>query len=276
MQKLAITKTVGPDDSTTACEFLAKTTALSKRRIKDAMGKGAVWLKREKRKQQRIRRATKSLRPGDSVSIYYDEALLSKQPALPELISDQGRYSVWVKPAGLMTQGTKYGDHCSLLRQVELHFKTKRNVYLIHRLDREAAGLVLIAHDKTAAGRLSRLFQTRQIIKRYTARVLGNLIDKRQTTKIDLKLDGKPAATEFAVSGYDPATHTSRVKIVIRSGRKHQIRRHFEMIGHPVMGDPRYGKNNKNKDGMQLAATALEFSCPFNKKRLEFNYRSGL
>jgi tRNA pseudouridine32 synthase/23S rRNA pseudouridine746 synthase len=276
MRKLSLTKTVGPNDPATACEFLAEFTALSKSRVKDAMSKGAVWLKKQKGKQQRIRRATAGLRPGDILSIYYDEALLCKLPPLPELISDRGRYSVWIKPAGLMTQGTKYGDHCSLMRQAELHFKTKKKVYLIHRLDREAAGLVLMAQDKAAASRLSRLFQTRQIIKRYSARVLGNLADKPQATKIDLKLDGKPAATEFAVSGYDPATHTSRVNSVIRTGRKHQIRRHFEMIGHPVMGDPRYGKNNKNKDGMQLAATALEFNCPFNKKRLVFNYTSGL
>ena len=276
MQKLSLTKTVGLNDSRTVCEFLAEFTALSKSRVKDAMRKGAVWLKRQKGKQLRIRRATAGIRPGDTLSIYYDEALLCKLPRLPELISDRERYSVWIKPAGLMTQGTKYGDHCSLLRQAELYFKTKRKVYLIHRLDREAAGLVLTAHDKAAAGRLARLFQTRQIIKRYNARVLGNLADKTPGDNIDLKLDGKPAATEFAVSGYDPATRTTRVNIVIRTGRKHQIRRHFEMIGHPVMGDPRYGKNNKNKDGMQLAATALEFSCPFNKKRLVFNYTSGL
>lgn len=276
MQKWSLKKTVGLNDPTTVCEFVAELTALSKSRIKDAMGKGAVWLKKQKGKKQRIRRATAGIRPGDTLSIYYDEALLCKLPALPELISDQGRYSVWIKPAGLMTQGTKYGDHCSLLRRAELHFKTKRKAYLIHRLDREAAGLVLIAHDKTAAGRLSRLFQTRQIIKRYKARVLGNLAAKPPGDRIDLKLDGKPAATEFTVSGYDPATRTSRVNIVIRTGRKHQIRRHFEMIGHPVMGDPRYGKNNKNKDGMQLAATALEFRCPFNKKQLVFNYTAGL
>jgi tRNA pseudouridine32 synthase/23S rRNA pseudouridine746 synthase len=276
MQKFVLTKTVTPGDPTTACEFLAECTALSKRRIKDAMGKGAVWLKKKKGKHQRSRRATTGLRPGDIISIYYDEALLGKHPTVPELISDQKRYSVWVKPAGLMTQGTKYGDHCSLLRQVEDHFKTKRKVYLIHRLDREAAGLVLIAHDKTAAGRLSRLFQTRQIIKRYTARVRGNLTGGPPTNTIDSILDGKQTATEFSVSGYDPATRTSRVEIVIRTGRKHQIRRHFEMIGHPVMGDPRYGKDNKNKEGMQLAATALEFSCPFKNERRVFKYRAGL
>ncbi len=276
MQKLSFTKTVGPNDATTACKFLTEFTALSKRRIKDAMGKGAVWLKKQKGKQHRIRRATAALKPGDILSIYYDKALLAKSPPLPQLISDQGCYSVWVKPAGLMSQGTKYGDHCSLLRQAELYFKSKRKVYLIHRLDREAAGLVLLAHDKTAAGRLSRLFQKRQVIKRYTARVLGNLTDTLPGDKIDLELDGKSALTEVAVDHYDQETHTSKVNIVIRTGRKHQIRRHFEMIGHPVMGDPRYGEGNKNKDGMQLAATAVEFHCPYSKKKLIFEYFSGL
>jgi tRNA pseudouridine32 synthase/23S rRNA pseudouridine746 synthase len=276
MQELSFTKTVGPNDPTTACKFLAEFTALSKSRIKDAMGKGAVWLKKQKGKQHRIRRATAGLRSGDILSIYYDKTLLSKSSPRSELISDQGRYSVWVKPAGLMSQGTKYGDHCSLLRQAELYYKSRRKVYLIHRLDREASGLVLLAHDKTAAGQFSRLFQKQQIIKRYTARVLGNLAETLPGDKIDLELDGKSALTEVAVDHYDQETHTSKVYIVTRTGRKHQIRRHFEMIGHPVMGDPRYGKDNKNKEGMQLAATALEFQCPFDKKKLVFEYASGL
>lgn len=276
MQKISLTKTVGPNDPTTASKFLNEFTALSKNQVKEAMAKGAVWLKRQKGKQYRIRRATAGLRPGDSLSIYYDKTLLSKSPALPELISDQGRYSIWLKPAGLMSQGTKYGDHCSLLRQVTLYFKSKRKIYLIHRLDREAAGLVLLAHDKTAAARLARMFQKQQIIKRYTARVLGNLTDTLAGDKIDFELDGKSALTEVGVAHYDQKTHTSKVCVVIRTGRKHQIRRHFEMIGHPVMGDPRYGEGNKNKDGLQLFATALEFQCPFNKKRLIFEHTSGL
>ena len=69
MQKLALTKTVGLNDSRTVCEFLTEFTALSKSRVKDAMGKGAVWLKRQKGKQHRIRRATAGIRPGDTLSI---------------------------------------------------------------------------------------------------------------------------------------------------------------------------------------------------------------
>jgi tRNA pseudouridine32 synthase/23S rRNA pseudouridine746 synthase len=272
VQKLSLTKAVDPNDPATACDFLAKYTLLSKSRIKDAMAKGAVWLIRQKSKQQRLRRATAVLKPGDILALYYDEALLSITPPRAKLISDQKRYSIWFKPAGLMSQGTKYGDHCSLLRQVELFYKPKRKAYLIQRLDREASGLVLLAHDHTSAGSLSRLFQTRQVIKKYTARVLGNLSETRRRGKIDLEMEGKSAETEFSVERYDPVTHTSWVQIVIRTGRKHQIRRHFEMIGHPIMGDPRYGKGNKNKEGLQLVATALEFDCPFKKKRLVFEY----
>lgn len=272
MPKFSLSKTVGPGDPAVACDFLAAFTSLSKSRIKDAMNKGAVWLKRQKHKHQRLRRATAELKPGDILSIYYDATLLSVVPPSAKLISDQRRYSVWFKPAGLMSQGTKYGDHCSLLRQVELFYKPKRNAYLIQRLDREASGLVLLAHDRLSAGRLSRLFQNRKVIKRYTARVLGNLNQRQAQRKIDLKLEGRVAETEFVVERYDPETHTSTVRIVMRTGRKHQIRRHFEMIGHPIIGDPRYGKDNKNIQGLQLVANALEFECPFNKKRMLFEY----
>ena len=275
MQKLSLTKTVGPNDPATACDFLTACTSLSKNRIKDAMAKGAVWLKKQKIKQRRLRRATAALKPGDILSIYYDEALLSIAPPQAKLISDQKRYSVWFKPAGLMSQGTKYGDHCSVMRQVELFFEPKRDAYLIQRLDREASGLMLLAHDRIAAGRLSRLFQTQKVIKKYRARVLGNLTGTETQGKIDLKLEGRAAETEFTVERYDPVTRISEVQIVIRTGRKHQIRRHFEMIGHPVIGDPRYGKGNKNKDGMQLVATALEFECPFTKKRMVFKFACG-
>jgi tRNA pseudouridine32 synthase/23S rRNA pseudouridine746 synthase len=266
MQKFTLNKIVSIDDPDSACEFIAHHTGLSKSRIKDAMNKGAVWIRKEKGKQYRIRRASATLKTGDYLSLYYDDKLLALAPLRPECLDDQSRYSVWFKPAGLMAQGTKYGDHCSLLRQAELFFKSKRKVFPVHRLDREASGIVLIAHDKTAAGKLSRLFLSQQIIKRYRARVLGNLAAQRPRGKIDRPLEGKPAVTEFAVTDYDPASNISSVDIILHTGRKHQIRRHFEAIGFPVMGDPRYGKGNKNNCGLKLMATTLEFHCPFKKK----------
>ena len=147
---------------------------------------------------------------------------------------------------------------------MELFFQNERKIFLIHRLDREAAGIVLVAHDKGAAGKLSRLFQNRSIVKHYRAQVLGNLADSKQEDTIQIPLDGKTAITNYNAVSYDPSSNTTRVEVVIQTGRKHQIRRHFDMIGFPVMGDPVYGEGNKNTEGMQLTATALEFKCPFS------------
>lgn len=270
MQKFTIERAVGRDDPPTACDFLAQHTGLSKTRIKDAMNKGAVWHQKGKGKPYRLRRATAAIEIGDNLSIHYDAKLLALSPQRPDCISDQHRYSIWYKPAGMITQGNKFGDHCALLRQVELHFKPRREVYPVHRLDREASGILLIAHDKKSAGLLSGLFVSQQINKHYRARVLGNLADRSPKGRIEQPLDGKPAVTEYVVRGYDPVGNFSSVEVTIHTGRKHQIRRHFESIGFPVIGDPLYGSGNKNKSGLKLAATSLQFCCPIQGKNMVF------
>src|SRR5690606_33637419 len=121
----------------------------------DAMLKGAVWLTRGKH-QKRIRRATFVGQTGDKLSLHYDAELLRRVPPTPQLLADEKRYSIWLKPAGLLAQGTMEGDHCSLLRLCEQQLQ--REVYLVHRLDREAAGLMLIAHDGKSAAAFSQLF----------------------------------------------------------------------------------------------------------------------
>ena len=235
------------------------------------MVKGAVWHHRPGIKKHRIRRATAALKPGDTLSIYYNEDLLALEPDSAEIVSDLRNYSVWFKPPGLLTQGTKYGDHCSLLRQVQQYFRPLRKVFMVHRLDREASGLVLVAHNKPAAASLSHLFQHQNVVKCYRVQVLGQISEYESRGKIEQELDGKPALTSFTVQDYEPNSNTSRINVVLHTGRKHQIRRHFFLIGYPVMGDPRYGKGNKNKDGMQLVASRLEFDCPYRKRRVSFS-----
>jgi len=253
----------------TACDFLASKTGLSKMKIKDAMNKGAVWIKKKGR-LARLRKATTLLQPGAHIELHYDGDLLSLVPPKPSLISDQVNYSVWLKPAGLMAQGTMFGDHCSLLRQSELFFQMKRPVFLVHRLDREADGIMLIAHTKEAAAKLSELFQKKEIVKEYRVEVLGSLREPGGKGTIDLPLDGKSAATDYEIISHDQGRNISTVSAYIRTGRLHQIRRHFDMIGHPVMGDPKYGKGNKNREGMKLTAVSLKFRCPFSRREVEF------
>jgi len=64
--------------------------------------------------------------------------------------------------------------------------------------------------------------------------------------------------------------HSATLELIIHTGRRHQIRRHLALIGHPVLGDPRYGTGNKNTAGLQLTAVALSFVCPLRKRAVAF------
>ena len=275
MQPVVFKKTVSSDDIRTASALLAAGTGLSKTKVKEAMIKGAVWLKKDKRKRRRLRRATAALAAGDILEIFYDENILAKIPPPADLLSDRKNYSVWIKPAGMLTQGSNFGDHCSLLRAVDRYFSKRRQVYTVHRLDREVSGVVVVAHSRDAARYLSALFQNRQVIKKYRAEILGAVGEKQSVIRIDVPLDGKPAVTEFAVTAYSPASDTTTVDIRLITGRRHQLRRHFEMIGHPIMGDPLYGKGNKTSNGLKLNAVSIEFRCPFTVNKVVFTIPEG-
>ncbi|RJQ79498.1 MAG: RNA pseudouridine synthase [Desulfobacteraceae bacterium] len=269
MQATRFDLTIGGNDPRTACDALAARTGLSKSKVKQAMIKGAVWHHRPGAKPRRIRRATTAVRPGERWIFYYDPAILDLQPPPASCLMDYTQYSIWYKPAGLMTQGTRFGDHCALVRQVEHHFESKRKVYLVHRIDREASGLLIVPHSRTAAARISALLRGRKIEKQYLIRVRGDLARYESSGTIDLALDDKSARTTFEALGYDATIDQTLVRVRIHTGRHHQIRRHFAMIGFPVMGDPRYGQNNKNREGLQLVAYALAFVCPFGNGRIE-------
>ncbi len=256
-------------DPMTAADALVHHTGISKTRIKQAMIKGAVWHQRPNSARRLIRRATAQVRPGDRLLFYYDPTVLALTPSSADCLYDFQHYSIWLKPAGLLTQGTRYGDHCALLRQVEHYFQHKRKVFLIHRLDREAVGLVIVAHSRKAAARFSDLFYRNNILKRYRIRVKGELCRQGESSRIDQSLDGKPALTEYTCLSYEAARDQTLVDVRIHTGRYHQIRRHFNSIGHPVMGDPRYGVGNKNKRGLQLVAYLLKFDCPFGGRGIE-------
>ncbi len=262
--RIIIKEAVTAGDAKEAADFVAGASGLSKARVKDAMNKGALWRARKGGKLSRLRKATAPLHPGDRIEFWYDETLLAAIPPQAILVHDEGQYSVWNKPAGLLTQGTRYGDHCSLLRQAEKHFAPARDVYPVHRLDREAAGLVLVAHSRQAAAEFSELFRQGKVDKIYHAEVRGNIAEKQPQGVIDAPLDGKEARTRYRTLAYDAGRDTSLIEIVIETGRLHQIRRHFAGIGFPVMGDPRYGKGNKNTEGLKLSAVELRFACPMS------------
>ncbi len=250
-------------------DFLAGESGLAKARVKDCLAKGGVWVSRPGRRFARCRKAKTPLGPGCRVRLYYDPEILRQIPPPPRLLADRKHYSLWDKPAGLLAQGTNFGDHCSLLRLAETYFSPPRPVFLLHRLDREASGLMLIAHSPRAAAGLSRLWQSRAVLKQYRITVLG-LWNREERGVIDLPLDGKEARTEYQLLAIERSRGFSRLLVTLGSGRLHQIRRHFALIGFPVIGDPRYGQGNKDMAGLQLRAERLAFTCPLTGAREDF------
>ncbi|GGC73365.1 RluA family pseudouridine synthase [Marinobacter halophilus] len=247
----------------TAVDALAQASDLPKQRIKDAMAKGACWWT-QKGKVVRLRKAKRELRAGSRIQLFYDDQVLSRTPEQPSLLNNNGRYSVWFKPHGLLAQGSQWGDHCSLLRLAEVALNTP--CFLVHRLDADAAGLMLIAHDAKAAGALSQLFSGRTVTKIYQATVTGKL--EATDRVIDAPLDGKESVSRVTTLTLNEDTNTTQVKVVIETGRKHQIRRHLAGIGHAIVGDRLYGSGHP--DGLQLEAVLLEFTCPLSQTPQSF------
>ena len=149
---------------------------------------------------------------------------------------------------------------------------------IVHRLDKDTSGLLLLAKNNEAHKYFQKLFKMRKIKKEYIALVKGSIqetkgkIDmpiarsKKDFKKMEAIKGGKEAITYFEV--LERFQNYTLVKINIETGRTHQIRVHFSKIGYPIVGDKKYsrGKNDFNLDSQALHASGLEFINMSNKK----------
>lgn len=258
-------KISAPDEDVVAALHAA--SGLPKQRIKSAMNKGAVWVTRG-RNTSRLRRAKRKLRAGDEVHLYYDARILDESPPAPTLVADVGAYSVWNKPYGLRSQGSKWGDHFTITRWAEQHLQPERPAFTVHRLDRAANGLILVAHSKTIAAALSKLFAERKVEKRYRATVAGDFSAQPNPLRVDAPIDGKSAVSEFCLAHVDG--DRSELDVRIETGRKHQVRRHLADLGFSIVGDRLYGNGASDGADLKLTAYLLAFPCPVNGEQVEY------
>jgi 23S rRNA pseudouridine1911/1915/1917 synthase len=153
---------------------------------------------------------------------------------------------------------------------------------IVHRLDKDTSGLMIVARNEQAHRELARMVKAREVLREYTALVEGHLgsrtgtIDaplgrhRREHTKRAVKGTGsRKARTHFEVIEALPAD--TLVHARLETGRTHQIRVHFAAIDHPVAGDPEYGTRGRHGLERQfLHASRLEFTHPRTEERLEF------
>lgn len=157
------------------------------------------------------------------------------------------------KPAGLAVQGGK-GVKTSLDKLLADFYAAKGMPapLLVHRLDKDTSGVLLIAKTKDSAARFSKLFADKnKVVKQYIA-VCGGTPKQQEgviSTKLEIQGKLKSSQTKYKVikKGQLDETEYSVLEIELDTGRMHQIRRHLAMIGCPILGDDKYGDFKLNK-----------------------------
>ena len=177
--------------------------------------------------------ASREVDDRDRIAVVEDDTAL-------DIIKETTDWIAVNKPAGMPTQAPRDRETRSLEELLRLQFKS---IYVVHRLDTPTSGVVVFARSPEAAARLSELFATGAIRKTYLAGVDPPVA---RETMIDTPIDGKNARTIVRPGG----------EVEIETGRTHQIRVHLASIGHPVIGDRRYG--GKRASRLMLHAWKLE------------------
>lgn len=169
------------------------------------------------------------------------------------------------KPAGLLVHPSALDAHASDNLLARLTQQLDRALWPVHRLDKGTSGLILLARDATTAGQLGRQFAAGEVAKHYLALVRGwpvdaGRIDQPLARDPELPSGSQPrqdASTRWQVlarhalpvvtrPGFD-ATRLALVAVQPLTGRRHQIRRHFKQLGHPLVGDSTHGKGPLNR-----------------------------
>ena len=155
---------------------------------------------------------------------------------------------------------------------------------IVHRIDKDTAGLLVVAKNDPSHAFLAEQLSNHTLARKYYALVLGVISENegkiiapigrdkkyRQRMAVDM-MNGKDAETSFKV--VERFKDSTLVECILKTGRTHQIRVHMDYIGHPVIGDPVYGKGNRTfyDDGQLLFAHEIHFVHPKTKKEMTFS-----
>lgn len=252
---------------------LLKCPTLSAQQLLTCFHHGAVWLDRSG-KPQRLHDPEHITRPGQTLYLYCNDSTLSPCPLEAKLVHDFDSFSIWYKPSGMLSQGSKWGDHWTIHRWVQQHCFPERDCLITHRLDRFTSGLIIIAHDQGINRRLHHAFEQRKVRKIYRAVVKGRLPVGLEDA-IDLDVDGKSALTSFRVLECHHQQDLSLVELMPLTGRKHQIRIHLAEYGCPIANDRQYGSPPFSGD-LLLQACGLTLPSPVDNQPVSVGLEQDL
>jgi len=248
-----------------------------------------------------------TLAPSDviQVSLHRPKRPVAQAEPIPlKILYEDDQLLVVDKPAGMVTHPA-YGNYTGTLVNALMYHcpqlsdpNSELRPGIVHRLDKDTSGLLVVAKTDRAHSYLARQFSRRTVDREYWAIVWGTfkrtkgLIEaslgrsKKDRRKVAVTSQGKPAATEYTVvKEFD---YLTLLRLKLRTGRTHQIRVHLSYVGHPVFGDPTYGGRNSVWGGLErkkaqqaanllkiisrqaLHAKTIGFVHPESKKTLKF------
>jgi 23S rRNA pseudouridine1911/1915/1917 synthase len=194
----------------------------------------------------------KRLQKGKVLKSGYIEVLIFEpiSKGLKPLFQTQ-HFALFDKPSGLLVHPTVRSTQYTLLDEIRYQFGDDAN--LVHRIDAETSGLILVSKNSYAQHVLQEMFTKKAFVKKYKALVENELkedvlIDKKITTSnglINLKMvtseNGKASSTLIRPIAYNKAKNQTLVEAIPYTGRQHQIRVHLDALSHRIVGDPIYG-----------------------------------
>ena len=260
---------------------------ISRSKVQSHLENGYILVNQKKEK------ASYKLCEGDLITIedFPNEVSDLNAEDIPlDIVYEDDDVMVINKPKGLVVHPGAGNEEHTLANALKFHsdnLSTLNGEFrpgIVHRIDKDTAGLLVVAKNDAAHAFLSKQLSDHTLGRKYYALVLGVIGENegkiiapigrdqkfRQKMAVDL-LRGKEAETSFKV--IERFKETTLVECALKTGRTHQIRVHMAYIGHPVIGDPIYGKGNRKMydDGQLLFAHEIHFIHPRTKKEMTFS-----
>jgi 23S rRNA pseudouridine1911/1915/1917 synthase len=220
--------------------------------------------------------ASKRISPGDRVEVVAHGSASARNLHGLKIVFEDRDLLLVEKPVGLLTVATAHEHEKTAYQYLRQYVKdqdSRQKLFIVHRLDKFASGVLVFAKSEPVQGKLQNLFSRHDIERKYWAVVEGNVARAHGTIRNRLaenraqrmhstedESEGKEAVTHYRVLRRFPQFTT--LEITLETGRKNQIRVHLSEMGHPIVGDRAYGSKLNPMGRLGLHAFMLGFKHP--------------